>query len=104
MIKQIERQIKDLQKELSEVQREQASLRLHPCQGDLEIRKKDEKLEELHNRIKSINVTKRELERKRQDLIAEPLKKSGWESPFDWSGLQAEGWTIAFRVAPLNSF
>jgi len=82
MIKQIERQIRDLQKELSETQKEQASLRLQPCQGDMEIRKKEEKLDELEKRTKSIKETIRELERKRQELMAESLKKSGYESPF----------------------
>jgi len=82
MIKQIERQIRDLQKELSEIQREQASLRLQPCQGDTEIRKKEEKLEDLDKRIKAANETIRELDRKRQELMSESLKKSGYESPF----------------------
>ena len=82
MIKQIEREIRDLHKELSETQREQASLRLHPCRGDREIRQKEEKLEELEKRVKSINQTIRELERKRQELMAEALKDSGYESPF----------------------
>ncbi len=82
MIKQIERQIRDLQKELSETQREQASLRLEPCRGDMEIRKKEEKLEDLGKRVKSIHQTIHELERKRQELMGEALKKSGPDSPF----------------------
>ncbi len=84
MIKQIEREIRDLHKELSETQREQASLRLQPCRGDMEIRKKEEKLEDLVKRVKSINQTIRELERKRQELMAETKKDSGYESPFVW--------------------
>ena len=95
MIKQIERQIRDLQKELSEIQREQASLRLQPCQGDTEIRKKEEKLEDLDKRIKAVNETIRELDRKRQELMSESLKKSGYESPFAWSSLQVGGWANA---------
>ena len=82
MFKQIERQIRDLQKELSEIQKEQASLRLQPCQGDMGIRKKEEKTEALDKRIKTINETVRDLERKRHQLIVEPLRKSGYESPF----------------------
>jgi chromosome segregation ATPase len=82
MIKQIERQIRDLQKELSETQREQASLRLEPCRGDMDIRKKEEKLEGLGKRVKSIHQTIHELERKRQELMGEALKKSGLDSPF----------------------
>ena len=73
MIKQIERQIRDLQKELSETQREQASLRLQPCQGDMEIRKKEGKLDDLEKRAKFIKETIRELERKRQELVAGPV-------------------------------
>ena len=82
MIKQIERQIRDLQKELSEIQKEQASLRLQPCKGDIEIRKKEEKFEDLDRRVKSINENIGELERKRQEFMAESLKNSGYESPF----------------------
>ena len=47
-----EKEIRDLQKELAEVQREQAALRLQPCKGDSEIRKKDEKFDELEGRAK----------------------------------------------------
>jgi hypothetical protein len=45
MIKQLENQIRDLQKELAEVQKDLAVLRLQPCRGDSEIRKKDEKID-----------------------------------------------------------
>ncbi len=93
MIKQIERQIRDLQKELIEIQKEQASLRFQPCQGDVEIRKKEEKFEELDKKIKIINETIRDLDRKRQELMAEPLKTSGYESPFVWSPLQVRRWS-----------
>jgi chromosome segregation ATPase len=71
MIKQLEKQIRDLQKELAEVQKGQAALRLQPCRGDSEIREKDGKLEELDKRAKTINETIRDLERKRQKLMAE---------------------------------
>jgi len=82
MIKQIERQVRDLQKELNEVQKEQAALRLQPCKGDITIRKKEEELEEMDKRIRSLKESIRELERKRQDVISEPLKREGYESPF----------------------
>ena len=71
MIKQLEKQIRDLQKELAEVRKGQAALRLQPCRGDSEIREKDGKLEELDRRAKTINETIRDLERKRQKLMAE---------------------------------
>ncbi len=45
MIKQLEKQIRDLQRELAEVQKGQSALRLQPCRGDSEIREKDGKLE-----------------------------------------------------------
>jgi chromosome segregation ATPase len=71
MIKQLEKQIRDLQKELAEVQKGQSALRLQPCRGDSEIREKDGKLEELDRRAKTIRETIRDLERKRQKLMAE---------------------------------
>ncbi len=71
MIKQLEKQIRDLQRELAEVQKGQSALRLKPCRGDSEIREKDGKLEELDRRAKTINETIRDLERKRQKLMAE---------------------------------
>jgi len=82
MMKQIERQIRDLQKELNEVQKEQAALRLQPCEGDVTIRKKEEKLEELDKRIRSLKISFRELERKRQEVMSGPLNCEGYESPF----------------------
>jgi len=42
---EIEQQIRDLKKELAEVQKDQAVLRLEPCRGDSEIRKKDTKFD-----------------------------------------------------------
>jgi TolA-binding protein len=80
MIKQLEKQIRDLQRELAEVRKEQAALRLQPCRGDLEIRKKDEKLDELDSRAKTISETIRDLERKRQKLMAESTIKDRSES------------------------
>ena len=82
MIKQIERQIRDLQKELNEVQKEETALHLLPCKGDATIRKKEEKLEELDKRVRSVKESIRELERKRQEVMSEPVKRDGYESPF----------------------
>ena len=82
MIKQIERQIRDLQRELIEVQKEETSFRLQPCKGDKEIRRKEGKLHELDKRIRSLRESIRELERKRQEVMSEPVKKEGYESPF----------------------
>ena len=75
MITDIEKKIRDLQKELAEVQREQAALRLQPCKGDAEIRKKDEKFEELGGRAKVLRETIRHLTRKPQLSISESTLK-----------------------------
>ena len=82
MIKQIERQIRDLQRELTEVQREQTSHRLQPCKGDTELRRKEGQLEELDKRARILRESIRELGRKRQEALSQPLKKEGYESPF----------------------
>ena len=75
MIKQLEKQIRDLQKELAEIQKGQVALRLQPCRGDSEIREKDGKLEEFDKRAKTIGETIRDLERKRQKLMAESVMR-----------------------------
>jgi chromosome segregation ATPase len=82
MIKQIERQVRGLQKELAETQKERNLLRLQPCQGDLEIRQKEERLDSLDTRIESLNQQIRELEKKRREMMSEAIKKPGYESPF----------------------
>jgi len=81
MIKQLENQIRDLQKELAGVHKDQAVLRLQPCRGDSEIRKKDEKLDELDRRAKIINENIRDLTRKLQLLISESNKGASCNSP-----------------------
>ena len=75
MIKQIERQVRDLQKELSEVQKEWNLVRLQPCRGDGDIRRKDEKLNSLEQRMDAIQDQIRELERKRRDVLSGTFKK-----------------------------
>jgi len=81
MIKEIENEIRDLRKELAEVQKEQALLRLQSCQGDSEIRKKDEKFDELDRRTRIINETIRDLTRKRQLLISPSSTKGNYDPP-----------------------
>ena len=81
MIKQLEKQIRDLQKELAEVNKDQAILRLQPCRGDSEIRDKDTKLDELDRKAKTINETIRDLTRKRQLLISESATRGSYDSP-----------------------
>jgi len=80
MIKKLEQEIRDLEKKLAEVQKDQAILRLQPCQGDLEIRKKDAKFDDLDNRAKTIRETIRELTRKRQLLISESATRGSYDS------------------------
>jgi len=82
MIKQIERQVRELQRELMEVQNDRDSIRLQPCWGDAEIRQKDESLDGLEKRIDAIHEKIRELERRRREMMSEALKKAGYESPF----------------------
>ena len=65
-----------------EAQREATSLRLQPCKGDTELRRKEGKLEELEKRIRSLRESIRELGRKRQEGMSKPFKKEGYESPF----------------------
>jgi chromosome segregation ATPase len=82
MIKQIERQVRDLQKELSEVQKEWNLVRLQPCRGDGDIRQKDQKLNSLEERVDAIQDQIRELERKRRDVLSGTVNKVDQESPF----------------------
>ena len=82
MIKQIERQVRDLQKELSDLQKEWNMVRLQPCRGDGDIRQKDQKLNNLEERVDAIQDQIRELERKRRDALSGTVKREGQESPF----------------------
>ena len=81
MIKDLENQIRDLQKELAEIKKNQAVLRLQPCLGDLEIREKDEKFDELVRREKVINDTIRGMTRKHQLLLSESAPRTIYNSP-----------------------
>ena len=81
MIKELEKQIRDLQKELAEIKKDQSVLRLQPCRGDSEIMGKDAKFDELDRRAKTINETIRDLTRKRQLLISESTTRGGNDSP-----------------------
>jgi hypothetical protein len=80
MIKQLENQIRDLQKELAKIKKEQAVLRLQPCLGDSEIRVKDEKLDELDGRAKTIIDTIRGTTRKHQLLLSESAPRTTYNS------------------------
>lgn len=82
MIKQIERQVRELQRELMEAQKEWDLVRLQPCWGDAEIRQKDESLDGLEKRIDALHEKIRELERKRREMMSEGIKKADYESPF----------------------
>jgi CII-binding regulator of phage lambda lysogenization HflD len=80
--KQVERQIRDLQKDLLDAKKEGDLLRLQPCTGDFELRKKEEAMTEIENRIDTINQNIRELEKKRREMMSTAVKDYGYESPF----------------------
>ena len=82
MIKQMERQVRDLQKDFSEIQKEWNLVRLQPCRGDGDIRQKDEKLNSLEERMEAIQDQIRELERKRRDVLSGSVRKEDGKSPF----------------------
>ena len=82
-VKQLERQIRDLQKELLDTKKEADLLRLQPCTGDFELRKKDEAMTEIETRLETINQNIRELEKKRREMMSPALKNSVYESPFN---------------------
>ena len=81
MIKEHEKQIRDLQKELADVQKDQAILRLRPCRGDSDIKGKDAKFDELDRRAKAINETIWDMTRKRQLVIFQSTITGSSEPP-----------------------
>lgn len=82
-VKQLERQIRDFQKELAEAKKEADLHRLQPCTGDFELRKKDEAMVEIENRVEMLNQNIRELEKKRREMMSTASGVSIYESPFD---------------------
>ncbi len=53
MVTELEKKIRELEKELAELKKDQSVLRLQPCRGDSEIRKKDAKFDEVDSRAKT---------------------------------------------------
>ncbi len=82
-VKQFERQIRDFQKELLDAKKEADLLRLQPCTGDFELRKKDEAMTEIETRVEAINQHIRELEKKRREMMSTASRCSVYESPFN---------------------
>jgi len=82
-VKQQERQIRDFQKELLDAKKDADLLRLQPCTGDFELRKKDEAMTEIENRVEAINQKIRELEKKRREMMSPDVKCAVYESPFN---------------------
>ncbi len=76
MIKQLEKEIRDMQKELADVEKAQTVIRLQPCRGDSQIREKDAKIDGLAGRAEVLRDTIRNLTRKRQLLISEPTSEA----------------------------
>ncbi len=60
---------------MADIRKEEAALRLEPCQGDSELREKETKLEELGSRAKSTHKIPQDLQRKRQRLMSEAILK-----------------------------
>ena len=80
MIKQLENQIRDLKRELAEIQKDQAVLRLQPCRGDSEIRKKDEKIDELDRKGAILRKNIVDLTRKLQLLNSQSITRESCDS------------------------
>jgi hypothetical protein len=81
MVKTLETEIRRLQRELAGVKKDQALLRLQPCQGDSEIRKKEATLDELDRRAKILNETLSDLTIKRQLLISQCTRSPIYGTP-----------------------
>ena len=81
MIDQLKNQIRNLKKELDEIRKSQALLRLQPCLGDSEIRKKEEEFKELDGRATAINESVRDLTRKCQLLLSESTPRTTYDLP-----------------------
>jgi hypothetical protein len=81
MIKKLQKEIRGLQRELVEVEKGQALLRLQPCRGDSEIRKKEANFDELERRAKLLSETILDLNRKRRLLISKSTPKGDYDSP-----------------------
>lgn len=81
-MKQLERQIHELQKELADVLKKMDASRLRPCRGDSEIMQKQRLLEELDKQAGNIREKIRDLEKKRREQMTESGQKISYESPF----------------------
>ena len=81
MLKQIDRQLRDLQRELILLQKEGEILRLQPCRGDTDIAQKEEKRSVLEKKVSVIKERIRELEKKKREMLSEIVRKDGYESP-----------------------
>jgi hypothetical protein len=79
MIKEIEKEIRNLTEELAEVQNNQALLRLQPCRGDSDIREKDTKFHELDRKGTIIRKAIVDLTRKHQLLISESFLRGKFD-------------------------
>ena len=69
--KEIKWAIRDFHAELARLRREEGILRFQPCRGDVELRRKEEALEGLKKRIKSVDEKIWELEKKLREIMSE---------------------------------
>ena len=72
-IEQIKWKIRDFQAELARLQKEENLLRFQPCRGDIGLRRKEEALEGLKDRIRSLDEKIWELERKLREIMSEAI-------------------------------
>ncbi|MCX5907007.1 MAG: hypothetical protein NTY64_07420 [Deltaproteobacteria bacterium] len=78
MIKQLEKQVREIQKELAEMQKKRVVLRLQPCRGDKEIREKEEMLDTLDRQIDSLKEKIGEIDKKRRAIMSSPSINSSY--------------------------
>jgi len=70
---QIKWAIRDFQAELARLQKEENLLRFQPCRGDVGLRHKEETLEVLKKRIRSLDEKIWELGKKLRDIMSEAI-------------------------------
>lgn len=80
-MKQLDRQMHELQKEIVEARKERQAMRLLPCRGDSEIRQKEARLEEIDRRVERIQQRLLELSKRRRELMSEVVRQANYESP-----------------------
>jgi hypothetical protein len=68
VIREIGLEVREMKKTLVGLRKGKNLLQFKPCRGDLELRQKDNALEEFEKRIQSLNEKMWKLERRRQEV------------------------------------